>query len=288
MSPSLTEQALRQPHRRHSRLRRRVFELSARATAALGGRALYRRSFLARGRFRVREERVVVPDLPHGLVGFRIAQLSDLHGGPFLRAGDLDDVVAEVDRLEPDLAVITGDWITDHWSEALPLVHDLGRLRARHGTFAVFGNHDYRERAEARIAEAARAAGIEHLRDSCRRIDTGRGVLAVVGLEDLEEARALDPAAARRGVRAGDVELVLCHNPSGAPALARPGCCCVLSGHTHGSQVRWLQHLGPPHPGLRVDFGPTALIVSRGLGVVGFPWRWGAPAEIVLVRLEAA
>jgi predicted MPP superfamily phosphohydrolase len=60
----------------------------------------------------------------------------------------------------------------------------------------------------------------------------------------------------------------------------------VLSGHTHGGQVRFLSGLGPPHPGLRVRLGPTTLIVNRGLGVVGFPWRVGAPTEIVLVRLE--
>ena len=283
-----TRPSIRQPRRRHSPLRRRLFELAARASGALGGRALYRRAFLARGRVRVREERVAVPGLPAGLEGLRIAQLSDLHGGRFMGAGDLAEVVEEVNRLDPDLVVVTGDWITEHWSEALPLLDDLVRLRTRYGVLGVFGNHDYRDRAEGRIAEAGRARGIEFLRDGCRRIDTGSGVLAVVGLEDLEEARELEPGAARNAVREGDVELVLCHNPAGAPALARRGCCCVLSGHTHGGQLRFLQHLGPPHPGLRLELGPTALIVSRGLGIVGFPWRSGAPTEIVLVRLETS
>jgi predicted MPP superfamily phosphohydrolase len=277
---------LRQPQRRHSLLRRATFAAIAHGSAALGGRAVYRRAWLAAGRFRVREEVVRVPGLPAGLVGFRIAQLSDLHAGPFLGAGDLAQVAAAVRALAPDLAVITGDLITSRWSQALQLLDDLAALGARHGTLAVFGNHDYRERREGEIAAAYAARGVVFLRDACHRIDTGDGVLGVVGLEDLEEARELDLERARAGLEPGDVELVLCHNPSGAAALARPGCCAVLSGHTHGGQVRFLSGLGPPHPGLRVRLGPTTLIVNRGLGVVGFPWRVGAPTEIVLVRLE--
>lgn len=285
-SPAAASPGLRQPHRRHSRARRAFFAAIAHGSAALGGRALYRRGWLAAGRFRVREEVVRVPGLPGGLDGFRIAQLSDLHAGPFLGAGDLAEVAAAVRALEPDLAVITGDLITSRCGEALSLRDELGALGARHGTLAVFGNHDYRERREGEIEAAYAERGVVFLRDACRRIDTGDGVLAVVGLEDLEEARELDLERARAGLEPGDVELVLCHNPAGAPALARPGCCAVLSGHTHGGQLSFLAGLGPPHPGLRVRLGPTTLIVNRGLGVVGFPWRVGAPTEVVLVRLE--
>jgi len=280
--------SLRQPQRRHGRLRRTAVKLAARAAAALGGRALYRRRWLGPGRFRVREEVLWVADLSEGLVGFRIAHLSDLHGGPFLGAGDLAAVARTVRELAVDLAVLTGDLITDHWSDALELIPDLAELGARHGMLAVFGNHDYRGRQEGRIAAALAERGIETLRNACRRIDTGRGVLAVVGVEDLEEGRELDLERARASVRPGDVELVLCHHPAGGLALARRGCCAVLSGHTHGGQVRFLGRLGPPHPGLRIALGETALIVNRGLGVIGFPWRSGAPTEIVLVRLEAS
>ena len=286
MQPSSPKSTLRQPPRRHGRLRRWAVETVARTAAALGGRAVYRRRWLGPGRFALREERLEVPGLPGGLHGFRIAHLSDLHAGHFMRAGDLAAVVEAVRALEVDLVVFTGDLITDHWSEALAVLDDLAGLRARHGVLAVFGNHDYRGRQEGRIAAAYAARGIEFLRNESRRIDTGDGVLAVVGVEDLEEARRLDLAAARAGLGPEDVELVLCHNPGGAPALARPGCCAVLAGHTHGGQVDFLPGVGPPHPGLRLRLGETTLIVNRGLGVIGFPWRFGAPTEIVLVSLE--
>jgi len=91
-------------------------------------------------------------------------------------------------------------------------------------------------------------------------------------------------------VQAGDVEIVLCHNPRGASAIAGAGCTAILSGHTHGTQVDLplLRRLGPQHPGLRLELGPTTLIVSRGLGVVAVPLRVGVPAEVVYVRLEGS
>jgi predicted MPP superfamily phosphohydrolase len=50
----------------------------------------------------------------------------------------------------------------------------------------------------------------------------------------------------------------------------------------------FVRRLGPDHPGQRVELGPTTLIVSAGLGVVGAPWRVGAPAEVVLLELARA
>jgi len=283
-----TDERLRRPARRFSAPRRAFGRTVEAVAVALGGRRLYRRRHLSRGRFLLREERLVVRGLPPGLHGFTVVQWSDLHPGPFLREGDLADVVEATNALEPDLIALTGDVITHHWADAGLVAADLGRLRATHGVLGVFGNHDYKGRREGDIAALLGAHGVRFLRDRVERIDTGRGVLAVVGLEDLEEARRLDPTGARAAVEPGDVELVLCHNPLAAADLAREGCVAVLSGHTHGTQVDlpWLRASGPAHPGTRLRLGPTTLIVSRGLGVVVVPLRVGAPSEIVVVRLE--
>src|SRR6476660_1627495 len=103
--------------RRHSRLRLSTFRALELATSVCGGRAFYRAAYLAAGRHRVREETVFVSSLPPALEGFRIAQLSDLHAGPFLARGDLADVVATVNALEPDVCAITGDLISHHWTD---------------------------------------------------------------------------------------------------------------------------------------------------------------------------
>ena len=276
--------------RRFGALRLSLFRGVERTCALLGGRAFYRARHLAAGRFVEREECIRVPGLPPDLAGLTIAQLSDLHAGPFLARGDLRAVVDTVNARAPDLVVLTGDLIAHHWSEALLVADDLARLEAPLGRFAVFGNHDYRGRREGQIAAEYGGRAFPFLRNACRRIPVGGATLALVGLEDLEESHGVDLEAAREDLRPGDVEVVLCHNPRGAPAIARPGCALILSGHTHGTQVDlpWFRRLGPEHPGLRLDFGPTTLLVSRGLGVVGAPVRLGVPAEVVYATLERA
>jgi uncharacterized protein len=279
--------ALRTEVRRHSEGFLAFAGVVERLCAWLGGGWLYRRRFLTKQRLSVRRERVEVRGLPRGLEGLRIAQLSDLHAGRFLRAGDLRGVVEAVNAESPDLCVLTGDYISHHWSDATALTADLAELRTRFGTLAVFGNHDYRDRAEGRIAEAWEQAGVSFLRNAARRFDTGEGVLAMTGLEDLEEAKHIDLESARASLEPGDVEVLLCHNPSAAARMAREGCVAILSGHTHGVQVDLpiLRRFGPPHPGLRIEYGSTTSIISRGLGAVAIPLRWGSPAEVVLVEL---
>ncbi len=158
------------------------------------------------------------------------------------------------------------------------------------GIYAVFGNDDYCNGAEGRIAEELARAGVRFLRNESVRLDCGRGVLAIVGVEDLQEGRRVDLDAARAGLEIGDVEVLLCHNPQGAPLFARPSCALVLSGHAHGAQIDLplLRNLGPPHHGPRLPFGKTTSITSRGLGVVALPLRLRARAEVVIVSLCAA
>lgn len=297
--------------RRHGKARLAAFWCAERLARGLGGRAFYRALYLSPGRLVLRRERVPVP-APGGvevhsgagpascLVGRRIVQLSDFHAGALFGKGSLAHAVELANAQDPDLAVLTGDFITHRWEQALGLLDELAGLRARLGVFAVFGNHDYRGRSEGRIAAAFAERGIRCLRNESVRFELrgaecdhgGRGpcALALVGVEDLEESRGADLSAARAAVLPDDVEIVLCHNPRGAGRLAGPLVAAVFCGHTHGTQVdlAFLRRLGPPHPGARVRIGPTRVITSRGLGAVGFPLRIGAPAEIVLVELVAA
>ena len=278
------------PPRRYSKTWLAFARLVERTAALMGGRAFYRRWFLGPGRFRVRSEHVEVSRLPAGLHGIRIVQLSDLHGGRFLGEHDLKHVIEAIRVEAPDVIVLTGDYIISYWSEVVGRMPDLGQLSARYGVFAVFGNHDYRGRNESRIAELFEQAGIRVLRNQSVRIDTGDGVLAVVGLEDLEEGKLVDERAARADLQPGDVEIVLCHNPHMATSLARPQCAAVLSGHTDGNQIDLpgFRGLGPAHPGDRCEFGETVAITNFGLGVIGLPFRFGAPAEIVRLTLIEA
>ncbi|MEM7516076.1 MAG: metallophosphoesterase [Planctomycetota bacterium] len=282
--------SVRQPQRRYSRARLAFFRTVEWTARLLGGRRFYEFAFLSKGRFRLREEIVEVEGLPAALEGFTTAHWSDLHAGPFLREGGLRSLIEAVHERKPDLQVLTGDFVVHHADEARHLACDLGELHAPHGCFAVFGNHDYKHRRENEIAELF-ASNVRFLRNSSVRLELAPGaVLALTGLEDLEEGKVVDLDAARSDLREGDVEICLCHNPSGAAKIAREGCALVLSGHSHGMQIDlpYLRHMGPHHPGSRVRYGSTELIVSNGVGVVGLPLRFRVPAEVVLVKLRRA
>lgn len=276
---------LRLAPRRHSGFRLWAFRTIERVLVALGGRGFYRRRYLSRGRFEVRHE--VVPVANDELHGLRIVQFSDLHGGPFLQAGDLTQVVDVILEQEADLIVFTGDAISRRAEEAQALAADLQRLKAPLGVFGVFGNHDYHQRREAEIAgflPSIRFLLNEGVRPAAHL------PLFLLGVEDLEEAKRLDIAPARSERRPGDVEVVLCHNPHGAERVADAATALVLSGHSHGFQINlpWIKNLGPGHPGDRVTLrGGAVSITSRGLGVVGVPLRVRARPDIVVIELSA-
>lgn len=274
--------------RRHSAWRTALVAGIERVGARLGGRALYVRRHLAPGRVRWREERVEVGGLAPAFEGYRVVQLSDLHAGPWLGAGDLAQVVGGVNARRPDLIALTGDFLTRSVRDVEAILPELARLEAADLCLAVLGNHDYRGRREGELAAALAGAGVRVLRDELARVERGGASLAVVGLEDLEEARAVDLARALRGLGRQEPWIALCHHPLGARPLAAAGAALVLAGHTHGTQLDlpFLRRLGPPHPGARVRIGATTLLVSRGLGVTGVPWRCRAPAEVVVATLS--
>jgi len=291
VSAAVRHEPHRQTPRRHSLVRLVLFRGIERLCRALGGRGHYRRRYLSAGRFEVRHERVVT-SAPE-LVGLRFVQLSDLHAGPFLGTGDLADVVEAINALEPDLCFFTGDLVAHEVDEAWLVLDDLAQLEARGGVFAVFGNHDYKDRREGEIAARYGARGIRFLRNEAVRPFDGLP-LVVLGVEDLEEARSLDIGPARAELVPGDFEVVLCHNPHGSQALIGPATGVVLSGHAHGNQVNLpvVRRVGPGHPGDRFEVegpdGKVPLITSRGLGVVGIPLRIRAQPDIVCIELVAA
>jgi predicted MPP superfamily phosphohydrolase len=181
----------------------------------------------------------------------------------------------------------------------------LAQLRARIGVVAVLGNHDWWE-DEARTRRAFDAAGIPLLDNGRRILTPGRRLvreaaegLAVCGVGDLWEDLQ-DYEHALGGLPAGMTRLLLAHNPDVAeePGLVRGGrrVDLLLSGHTHGGQVR-LPGLGTPLVPSRYGQkyaqgliqGPVCpVFVSRGIGVSMLPLRCGVSPEIAVLELRTA
>ena len=251
------------------------------------------------GRIAVRDHRLRVPGWPAGLDGVRIAALADVHeGAPFVTPQRVRALVDEVNARQPDMIVLLGDYLVHgvvggRRQPPEQVAADLAGLRAPHGVFAVFGNHDVWFDAR-RVRAAFESRGITFLADESRAVELRPGqVIHVVGLREVGTQR-LDQRRAFAGVPPGGKALVLTHNPDVFPLLAGSPAVLTLAGHTHGGQVR-LPLFGPPWVpseygaryagGLVVEDG-RAMFVSTGIGTSILPVRFGVPPEVSLLEIH--
>jgi predicted MPP superfamily phosphohydrolase len=224
--------------------------------------------------------------------GLRIVQLTDLHHSLFTPLEEIQRAVHLANHLRPDLVALTGDYVTLARDNIWPLAQALGKLRARLGIFAVLGNHDFQVDPDE-VTRALRAQRIRVLRNSHYPLRSRSATLWVVGIDDLWwQADDLD--AALRSVPARDAKILLCHNPLGVRRASEQGVDLVLSGHTHGGQVR-LPVVGSVYGRSKLGerfiegwnrLNGTQIYVSRGIGKVLVPLRVGCPPEIACLRLR--
>lgn len=238
----------------------------------------------------VEHHQILLPRLPKTFNGFRIIHLSDFHHSPFTSREQIQRAVETANRLEPDIVALTGDYISHDRRFAAPCAELLGRLKARSGVYAVLGNHDHWTDA-ALITDLFRAEGITVLINQGMRFQQGHEAFwlagvddTMVGLEDLPLALA--------GARDDEMKLLLAHNPIVLRRAARAGVDLVLSGHTHGGQVTLRSEQsasGKPRRRLLRGLGrqgQTQIYVTRGLGTVVLPIRYGCPPEVSLLELR--
>ena len=240
--------------------------------------------------------------LPPALAGRTLLQVSDLHVGPRVDSDYLARALRDAARLEPDIVCVTGDFVTWRGPSATAQLDELARVlrhlpRGRMATVASLGNHDYGygwaelEVAES-VARVVREAGVTVLRNAVA--DVGGLQLCGVGdywspeFRDVGESRVLDPhprmngdgpargaAATLASLDRARPAVVLCHNPDACDQPLWDGITgWVLSGHTHGGQVK-PPFLPPPIIPVRnaryvrgeVPLAPgRTLYVNRGLG----------------------
>jgi len=244
---------------------------------------------------RVQELFVPIPNLPKALQGLRIAHLSDLHVGPTIQRGYIDEVVRQTNALEPDLIALTGD-IADG-SPAVIGQHllPLTGLEARLGTYYVTGNHEYYWGVESWL-EKVRSLGLLPLLNENRVIAIGDAKLLLAGVTDsaggaFAMSHRCDPGQARRSSEDCDIRVLLAHRPDRWSESEALGFDLQLSGHTHGGQFFPWSLLMPLaykyYRGLN-RHGRMWIFVSSGTGYWGPADRFGIPSEIALLRLTAA
>lgn len=222
-------------------------------------------------------QKMPIKNLPRHLAGKTLVQLSDIHVGPYVNDLFLIDSLELTQLLAPDFVVYTGDFVHYEGSRTDAHLAKISKFFAKGklGTFGVLGNHDYGNtysdgQIAGNLTDIVENAGIAVLRNENRTIEG----LNIMGLDDFWGTNFF-PERALKNYDSEMANLVLCHNPDACDALIwgdYKG--WILSGHTHGGQVR------PPlmnAPVLPIDnkryvsgeidlFDGRTLYVNRALG----------------------
>lgn len=220
----------------------------------------------------------------------RVAWLTDLHHGQYVRTASVRAWVDAALAEAPDLVLLGGDLVDQHPGADTDesLVAELARLRAPLGVLAVWGNHDRgRFLRMDPFGAALRQAGTEVL---VNRGVSVRDDLYVAGLDDFRTGRP-DLRAALDGWPATGATLLASHNPDVLPEVP-VDVGLTLAGHTHGGQVV-LPGVGALYTSSQYGNrflagwveGPARGYVSRGLGVSNLPVRINCPAELTILDL---
>ena len=252
--------------------------------------------------FETTRYRVELARLPRAFDGFRIAQLSDIHIGPYMTAREIRQVVDTTNRLNADLVLLTGDYVIWDGSTEDAVVDALSGLHAPHGVFGCLGNHDAWARVTDSISRLFAARGTRMLRKESAAIRASGDELNLIGVDYQTHHPAgehyegivreyLDGVEAL--VRRDTVNVLMSHNPNTFDRAAGMGIELSLAGHTHGGQVT-LEFISPalcpsrlvtPYVKGWFDKPGGRMYVNRGIGTIGVPMRMGAPPEITVYEL---
>ena len=261
----------------------------------------------------ITQHEISIANLPPAFEGFSIVQLTDLHHSSIVTLDYLQACFQQVVDLQPDLVVMTGDYINYQKEYAQPVAQAIGETIIKAGipTYAVLGNHDHwnsdwnddwnddsdasafplRNRWKGdgvEVINALTAGGIKVLMNESALLQRGGDRLWLLGCGDLF-AGNFDLECALGSLPSTDEpRFLLMHNPQPIESIAHHGFDLVLSGHTHGGQISL--PFVPPKVGNKYlaglfYVGASRLYVCRGLGVTGVPFRFMTTPEIACFRL---
>ena len=267
--------------------------------------------------FRVRSVNLRLPDLPWPFEGMRIVQISDLHLGSWASTDPMKEAIEIINDLDADLVLFTGDLVNYSTREAYRFKDTLSNLKARHGVYAILGNHDYGDYVNW-PSEADKKANMEDmynyfdeigwklLRNTNEIIEQEGERLAVIGVENWSANHRFPRLGrieeAMKGTEDVPVRILMSHDPTHWErkiSQKYPGIDLTLSGHTHGLQFgvelkrfRWsfAQYIYKYWAGLYQNENSRKaqyLYVNRGLGMIGYPGRVGILPEITLITLNS-
>jgi hypothetical protein len=221
-----------------------------------------------------------------------VVQLTDSHAGLYMTRDEIRRYTNQAIALQPDLLVLTGDFISNSTAFLAGCLKELARVQARFGTFATLGNHEHLYGDLTKIKAIFQEHGIPLLTNAHRIIQAARCLFAVAGIDDIQWGSP-DLGAALLGLDPTIPTLLLSHRAEIFPQAAARGIPLTLAGHWHGGQVKLsfpgttisFAHYRTPSPEGLYRIRQSHLYVSRGIGTTGTPVRLNAPPEVTVFHL---
>lgn len=292
--------------------RRRLFKTLGTGIALLIFAVITTGTFF--GRFNFRTESIIlhISDLHKDLEGLRIVHISDLHLPSFYHYTDrLVEAMNEINELEPDIIINTGDFVNYGWREFTGYDSILCIAKSRYGNYSVMGNHDfgtyhpYYTQAERKnnvliMNNMITSSGYRVLNDESVVLNIGNarlGLAGVITMGSFPDIIHGNLSKAISGIDSTDLNILLTHDPNHwiKEVKNKAEIQLTLSGHTHGMQMgvytrkfRWspARHFYPYWSGLYKE-GDQYLVVNSGLGILGIPYRIWMPPVITVIELKA-
>ena len=246
-------------------------------------------------------ERVnITPDrLPEEFHGYRIAQISDIHFGPYMGEAGVERAVHLAQTFRPDLLILTGDFVSHPFRKpngregaryAEPCADVLSQMKNTR-KIAILGNHDHWNNADI-VEGALRERGIEVLRNRAVGVERGQSRIWIAGVDDVFVGAA-NLAQTLQFVPPAETTILLAHEPDFADHATQFPIDLQFSGHSHGGQVRLpgigapiLPALGQKYPIGLNRVGRLQVYTNRGLGVINPPVRFHCTPEVTFVTLS--
>ena len=233
--------------------------------------------------------------LPPALDGLRIGLMADFHFRPDQDADLLDKIVRQVRSENLDLIALAGDFVDEDQSAYPPLMEAISKFDAKHGVFAVMGNHDGWNAGPVTTRRHFEKAGVSFLINQHSRISIRGESVAIAGTDFVWDGRP-DPSRTLRGIRPETPVIALVHEPDYFDIMSgHRDILLQLSGHTHGGQCRvpWLGiapvtvKYGRKYIQGSYSQGPSQLFVTRGVGTTSLRVRFACPPELAILRLRS-
>jgi uncharacterized protein len=247
---------------------------------------------------RIENVELNLPRLAPEFSGIRIAQISDIHMGGWMNAERLQHIADLVVEQNPDLFLLTGDFLIGHIFDKTSeqhlqdLVEILSPLAKSIPSFGILGNHDYWTNADA-VREMLSTSGIANLSNSVFTITRGKEKLHLCGVDDIWEGHVrMDDVLGK--LKDDSAAILMAHEPDFADISAETNRFDLqVSGHSHGGQVVFpfygppiLPYLGQKYPSGLYQVGDMLQYTNRGVGMVDPFVRFNCPPEITVFTLN--